>query len=352
MAFTEFGTGSNQAVKRWSNQLMRETFGKMDVTSLIGRGPGSVIQLRTELNKDPGDQIKFDLRVQDRGNGVNGDSRLKGYEDALTFYQDSLLINQKRKAHSFLGMSQQRTVHDLRAEGRDSLAEWYSWFIEAGLLAHAAGLCGDGNESVAGALGADTGAADFAGNTVTALDAGHLVDKTGSAFSIEMIDETLAKAKTQNPRVAPCRIGGREKYILYLHPYQTWSLRTETTGINWNQIHRDASARGPENPIYTGALGEYNNVIIRESEFVPINGSVVTAVLFGAGAMSIGFGNAWKTLSRGTGTGAFFSYEEEVDDYGNEMGVAAASVLGMKRNQFNSKAFGVMGIRTTESAPS
>ena len=355
MGFTEFGSGDPQAVKRWSSRLMRETFGKMDCKALIGTSEDSVFQMLTDLDKNPGDKIYFDLLKQDRSNGVNGDSRLKGFETPLTYFQDSLEINQKRHGHAFKGMSQQRTVHDLRASGRFSLSEWWAWFIEASLLAHCVGTPGDGTESVSGALGAAAaGDTDFAGNVLTAPTAAYTVDGTGGTFTLGLIDDAVAKAKVNNPRVAPARIGGRQKYVMYLHPYTVNKLRQDASANqnNWNEIQREASRRGAENPIYIGALGEYNGVILRESEFVPRVGNVSYNVLLGAGAAAIGFGNAWKrTKRRSAGGGSYFDWREDDDDYGNEEGIAGVSCLGITGTVFDSKPFGRILVTSTDAAP-
>jgi len=351
MAATEFGSGSPHAVKRWSEQLMRESFGKMDIRALIGKGEEACIQLKTELDKNAGDTIYYDLLSQDRSDGVNGDARLEGFETELTFFGDSLAINQKRHAHTFKGMSQQRTVHSLRESGRFSLSEWWAWFMEAALLAHGAGVSGDGNETVIGALGGSTGDTDFAGNTITALDAAHIVT-AGSTGDLEMIDDAVAKAKVNNPRVAPLMINGQKRYVVYLHPYTIKAIRTDTAAGQWNEITQRVGAQGASNPIYTGAIGEYNQCIIRESEFVPSVGTVRHGLLLGAGAMTIGFGNAWKKGKRaGAGGGTFFDWRERDGDYGNEEGVAGVSCLGMKGTQFDSKAFGRIGIRSADDAP-
>ena len=352
MAFTEFGTNDPQTRKVWSDKLMRETFGKMGIRTLISRGPEACIQLLTDLDKSPGDKITFDLLVQDRSPGVNGDARLDGFESALTYYPDELKINQKRHAHAFKGMSQQRTVHDLRKDGRFSLSEWWAWFTEASMFAHLCGVAGTGEETVVTALGADTGGVDFAGNTVTALDSAHLVNGAASNFSLDMIDDAVAKAKVQNPRVAPLNIGGKKCYVLYLHPYQVRSLRSSVGDSRWETIQVNANVRGNSNPIFTDALGMYNNVILRESEFIPRSGTNIThAIMLGQGAAALAYGNAWVKRGTGAGGGTFFNWREKEDDYGNEIGVAGISVLGVKGTQFGGEAHGRIGIRTTEAPP-
>ena len=273
MAVTEFGTGSAQAVKRWCDKLFRESLGKTFIKKFMGKGPDAIIRLLTDLENDAGDEIKYDLRVQDRSNGVQGDTRLKGFEAALVFHQDSILINQLRQAHAFRGMTQQRTVHDLRAEGRASLSDWFAWVYDTLMFAYLAGVAGDSNESAAGILGAG----GFAGNGLTAPDAAHLVDKTGSAFGLADLDNAIAKAKVTNPRVRPTMDGGNPKYVAVLHPYSIRSLKLAGTTA-WNTIHENASLRGSNNPIYTGALGEYNGVVLHESEFIPRVGDVTQSL--------------------------------------------------------------------------
>jgi len=373
MADTVIATGSDQAVKRWSDQLMRETFGKMAIRGLIGRSNDSPIKMMTELDKNAGDEIKYDIRVQDRSAGVSGDNPLQGdssvggaagAETLLVFHQDSLLINQKRNAHVFGAMTQQRTLHDLRREARDSMSDWYAWGIEAGTLAHLAGTTGDDSESSEPFLfetttGVPVVGADVFGNTVAAIDAAHeVVTGAGADFSIGLVEDVVAKAKTVNPRVAPARIDGEMCYILLLHPYAARSIRKEVDSAGnagWIDSIRRAALRGEANPIWTGALGKYNNVILVENEFVPYDTvtPVATNVFMGACAGSIAFGNAWNRMSRArsNGGGSYWSYIENVDDYGNKTGFGTGSVMGVKRCLFNGQSFGGMTIESGDVAP-
>jgi N4-gp56 family major capsid protein len=373
MADTTIGTGDAQAVKRWSDQLMRETFGKMAIRGLIGRGQNACIRLLTDLDSDAGDAIKYDLRYQDRSAGVSGDDRLKeasgadGSESALVFHQAEVVVNQKRNAHVFGQMTQQRTVHDLRREARDSMSNWFSWGLEAGFLAHLAGTTGDGNESSEPFLfetttGAATTGADVFGNTVAAIDAGHEISAPTTMFNLDMVEQAVALAKTVNPRVAPARIDGEDRYIILIHPYAARDLRSQLDGTqagtqSWINSMRQAGMRGEANPIWTGALGEYSGALLVENEFVPFIGAASANtchnVLLGAGAGAIAFGNAWNRMSsvRANGGGSYFSYIEDVDDYGNRTGYGVGSVTGFERCDFNSAALGVVTIVSQDAPP-
>ena len=142
MAVTEFGTNDAQAVKRWSDTLFRETIGKTYCKRFMGRDSNAILKVLTELENSAGDIIKYDLRTQDRSNGVQGDTRLKGFESALQFSQDELKIDQLRNAHAFRGMTQQRTVHDLRKEGRASLSTWFARVYDVMMFTYWAGVIG------------------------------------------------------------------------------------------------------------------------------------------------------------------------------------------------------------------
>lgn len=354
MAYTEFAKGSPFAVKRWSDGLMRETLGKLSIKGCMGKGADACIQVIGDLDKNPGDTVFFDLQALDRSSGVNGDARLEGFETPLTFFQDQIQINQKRQGHAFLGMSQQRTVRDLRESAKFSLSNWWSWFIESSTFAHICGVVGDGPENVASALGVSAGV-DIFGNTIALADAGHSVNGSAGTFVYQLIDDAVAKAKMANPRVAPLNIDGQEKYVFYLSPYQVRSLRRDTASTgnsNFLTINQNAGVRGEMNPIYTGALGEYNGCILRESEFLPSVGNLRYSVLMGQGAGAIAFGNAWNKHSRAAGGGgSFFSWKEQERDYDNEQGVGSCSILGFKAPVFNSQRFGAIVVTSTDAAP-
>jgi N4-gp56 family major capsid protein len=96
-----------------------------------------------------------------------------------------------------------------------------------------------------------------------------------------------------------------------------------------------------KNPIFTGALGMYNGVVLHESTRVPAaptNGNVRRAVLLGAQAGVMAFG-------RGYGKNTY-SWEEEMFDYGNQLGVAAGSIAGMTKTRFNGSDFASIVVPT------
>jgi N4-gp56 family major capsid protein len=105
------------------------------------------------------------------------------------------------------------------------------------------------------------------------------------------------------------------------------------------------------NPIFSGALGVYNGVILHEAFRVSqgVNSStgaaistVRRAVLCGAQSAFIGFGQntSFKEMS----------WQEKLFDYGNQLGVKAGSIFGLKKAVFNSTDFGTVVVSSYAAA--
>ena len=129
-------------------------------------------------------------------------------------------------------------------------------------------------------------------------------------------------------------------YVAFLHPTQVYSLRTttSTTTVQWFDIQKAAMMGGEieKNPIFNGALGIYNNVILHESSYVPngISGatglevtSVKRAIFAGAQALNLAFGQDFSFDN--------FDWNEKLFDYGNSLGVEAGCMFGVKKSVFN-----------------
>lgn len=350
MAFTAFGTNDSQTVKIWSKLLMKEALKATYFMKFLGDGKRAIIQRLEELEKGAGDQIKYDLLMQMTNAGVEGDNRMKDNEEAMVYYQDSVLIDQLRNAHAFKRMSQQRTVHEMRSDAQANLSDWYAGKYDDYMFRY---------------LGGDTGLS-FAGNTGVVADTDHYtvtgtVSHTGtiatdeanlgSTSQIALSDLNFAKekGKTITPPIRPAVVDGEEYNVVVLHPYSVTDLKLNiaaSTYTNWADIQLYANRRGLKNPIFTGALGVYEGCILFEAQRIHSPSSNVRRnLMLGAQAGVFALGNAYKKTDQTKAGGKnLFSWNEEVTDYGNEKGVAVGSIFGMKKTRFNSKDYGCMTI--------
>lgn len=347
MSTTSYGVNDALAVKLWSKKLFQESLKQTYFSKFIGKSSSSVIQIKDETSKSAGDKITVGLRMQLTGDGVLEDGTLEGNEEALTTYSDSVYINQLRHAVRSAGkMSEQRVPFSVREEARSGLQDWWSNRLDTAFF----------NQ-----LGGNTAVVDtrFTGNQAAiAPDAAHKIYLNGSAdesatsafiFDLTIIDKCVEKAETATVPIRPIMVGGEAKFVMFLHPYQVYNLRTSTSTGQWLDIQKAAMAGGKEsnNPIYTGALGEYNRVILHSSTRVPMGVNSTTAAAISTVRRSIFCGAQAGMMAYGKDSeGGEMNWVEELFDFKNQLGVAAGMVFGIKKAQFNGADFGTIVVPT------
>lgn len=353
MAVTSFATGDALAVKLWSKKVSVEALKQTWVFKFMGKSDNSLIQIYDDTNKSAGDRIRIPLRRLISGAGVQGDGTLEGNEERINYYSDDIFINQLRHAVREGGrFSRQLIPFEVREHARLSLQDWWAdridtWFFNQ--------ICGNTNQ-------ADT---KYTGNqTAIAADSDHLIYAGGAStdaslsnsatykFTLTLVDVAVEKAKTLEVPIRPIMINGEEKYVMFLHHYQVTDMRTNISAGQWADLQKAAIQGGQitNNPIYTGALGEYNNVIFHASNRVPgfsAGASLVAdtgkiAVMCGAQACAMAFG-------RDNGPERY-QWVEDYFDYENQFGVAAGMIGGMKKLRFNGSDFATIAIRTYGAA--
>lgn len=353
MATTDYPVGHPLAVKLFSKKLMQEALKQTWFAKFIGKSAGSLIQIKEETSKGAGDKITFGLRMQLTTDGVTGDSTLEGNEESLVTYSDSIFINQTRNAVRSDGlMSEQRVPFSVREEARMALTDWFADIWDSAFFNQ---LCGNtavatGNRSGNNAtIAVSSTRIQYSDGKTT--EAGIASTGASTQMRLNLIDYAVEKAKTATPLIRPVRVDGKDMYVLFIHPYQTTQLRTTTDTGQWLDIQKAAMTGGlvSDNPIFTGALGMYNNVIIHEDTRVPAapsQSTVKRAVLCGAQAGVMAFGQDFGSGSIGSN----FKWTEKMFDYDNQLGVSAASIFGLKKTVFNSVDFGTIVIPTQSIA--
>lgn len=346
MATTAYPVNHPLARKLWAKQLAYEAISEAYFGRFVGTSKNSLCQLKTETEKEAGDRIRIGLRVKLAGSGVSGDGTLEGNEESLTTYYDDVLIDQLRHAVRSDGkMSEQRVPFSVREEARDSLKDWWTERLDTAFLNQLAGNTAQADVRYTGmqATIAPTSTRLIAAN-------GHdteasLSDTTTHSLKLSDIDRAVAKAKTVSPLIRPIKIDGQEKYVLFIHENDMYQLRASNTSTvgNYVDLFKAAMSGGvyKDNPIVKGASFEYNNVIVHASNRIPNVPSSTTrrrCVLAGAQAMALAVGQG--------GSPEGMSWEEELFDYGNQLGVAAGKIFGLKKTVYNSTDFGTIVIST------
>ena len=309
--------------KAWAKQLWREAEKDNFFAKFTGTGTDAIVQMKTELKKDKGDQITVPLMMNLVGAGITGDNMLEGNEEALQFYDCPVVIDQIRHAVRLEGaMEEQKTSLNLRTAAKDALKSWFAEKMEKMIVA---------------AL-------------TTAPDAGHVVyagGKTaenaivaGDTFSADLISIAARKAKTATPKIRRPKVEGKEYYVMLVDSYQARDLKNDQ---KWLEAQKFAAARGKDNPIFTGMLGIYDGVVVHEYEYLPREAKGASGVITGK-ALLLGCQAAIKAV----GKEAF--WKEKAFDYDNQVGFATGAIVGFKKSKFNSKDFACVQVITSSVA--
>lgn len=365
MAYTGFGVNDAETNKRWSKMLAAAERDTLDIAPLMGKKETAIIHIKDETEKGAGDRVTFTLRTRLTQKGIGSSGTAEGNAEALSTYTDAILIDEllcNVGAKSQYTIDAQRVPFNLRDECKDAAAEWWRDRKAASFLNH---VCGFTPVNTEGA----TSGIFYAGHNTVIAPAGasgltrHIWAGTASAdegltnsdlFTRVLIDRAKEGARLGNRMIRPVMVGGQEKYCIYIHDRQERQLRNDSATGGWQEITKFtySGVDVSKNPLYTGAIGEYNGCILRRSQDVT-NGvhsstgaaetDVYRAVLLGTQAAVAAFGRKGFGPSK-------YRWNEELIDHGRKLEVSALSIFGIKKAQFNSVDHGTLVISTHDGS--
>lgn len=362
------GVGDAQAVKKWSGLLsVAATKTSYFSNKMMGEGKRSKrpIQRIDDLQSDAGDQVTVDLLMPMKMEPVIGADTLDGKEEALRYYTDRVLIDQVRGGAD-LGdrMTRKRTLRSLREDALEAMKNWWARLFDELFFIHMSGARGTGTGYLWSANNAF-----FNVNSLNAPDSSHLMYAStatskatitsGMGMDLRMIDRAVAKAETMGGdttdelSMLPCDIDGESKFVCLMHTFQFDAMKSSTATGQWLDIQKAAAAaQGQKNPIFSGALGEHNNVILHKHR------NVVQFSDYGAGAnlpaaRALFMGSQAALICFGSpGTGLRFDWTEEMKDHGDKVKIGSNSIFGVKKATYKNadssvtRDFGVMALDT------
>lgn len=314
----------------------------------IGESPDSIIQKITQLQKKSGDTVKVTLFSKLQGQGTDGDATLEGNEEAMSPFQDTLLVEQKRHAVRLAGrMTEQRSAINLRKQAAYALGTWARDYMSELLTIYLNGVRGTRTLTVI-----PTTFTSFANGVPAGPDAGHLLyagagTDAGLLASDKMttvvLDKVWAKTKLLINSGTPMRfpmVNGVPRPLVSIGPEQWYDLQQDP---DWVSAQENAAERGIKNPLFTGASGFWKGLIIKENPAQPLitNASgqstvpYAQGILLGCQAGALAFGG--EDGATDGGAGRWRSIQKEFD-FDNQTAFALASILGFKKLQFATPA--------------
>lgn len=351
MAVTNFARLTDHEKKLWSMSFWKAARNKSFITRLIGSGQDSVIQRITELKKtEKGTKAIITLVPDALGDGVAGDRTLKGNEEALRSFEDTIRIDQLRHAHKSEGrIADQKSIVDFRKTARDTLAYWIADRIDQMAFLVLSGVELTKTNKGADRVGSDLQYLEWADDIVPPSANRHFrwdytsaADqqlKAGDTTQVAAADTPSyrmlieAKAMLQDLQVKPVRGElGTELYHVFMTPQGVKHLKLDE---DFMKAWREAMPRTPNNPIFKGFDTIYlDGLAIHTQRYVYNTKGAPGGSKWGGGAVDgqrIIFAGAQAMAYADIGSPYWV---EEDDDYQNQHAISVGKIFGFKKPQF------------------
>lgn len=392
MAATEFargGTHTNLVPEKWSSKDFKFAFESNPLRAYMGTSAKSIIQVNKDFLKAKGDKLTFGLRALLSGNGQGSDGTYEGNEEAMTFHDFSVEIAERGHSTKLNGnMTEQSAFRNLRDSGKEAIKEWWGRIIARDVIDSLSGLASMEFSGVKSGVAAT----DVSGNAIATVNqvavsgtkstshtrfwaGGQASDgtiervandaaidsSTSNLFGTAVIDavKRMATATINSTGLAvspirPVFVNGKAHYLMLIHPLQMKSLRSETA---WKEAQQYANLRGLNNPLFSGAEGIWNGVVIRETDLLHtrygINGTAATEYFDSSADVCASGVQVARSLFLGAQSscmayGKMPVWKEGYCDapHDTKWAVHTDTIYGVKKSYFNSLEFGSIIVDT------
>ena len=310
---------ANLVPKVWAKKVWHEGVKDSYFDKFTAMDGSNVVHQNKDLTNVKGDSVVFGLMMNLTGSGVEGNrQKLSGAEDTLNIYDFTVQTQLVRNAVSRFEADDQKSQYDMLKEIKVVLKQWLSDWLDNKLISKLSYNPSNGEVLYASPAGTQS--------SITAND----------KLTTTIISRAKRKAMMHAPKVQPIKVDGMDKYIMLVHP---WAARDLKDDPKWLAAQQNANVRGSKNPIFTGALGEYDGVILYEYERV---------VCDNTGASSA---NVCHNLLLGRQAACFAvarpaKHIEQTDDYGNIAGNGIAFYGAVEKTKFNGADYGIINVMT------
>jgi hypothetical protein len=310
---------ANLVPKVWAKKVWHEGVKDSYFDKFTAMDGSNVVHQNKDLTNVKGDSVVFGLMMNLTGSGVEGNrQKLAGSEDTLNIYDFTVQTQLVRNAVSRFEADDQKSQYDMLKEIKVVLKQWLSDWLDNKLI----------DKLTSNNSSAETVYASAAGTqaSITAND----------KLTTTIISRAKRKAQMHAPKIQPIKIDGMDKYIMLVSP---WAARDLKDDPKWLAAQQNANVRGSKNPIFTGALGEYDGVVLYEYERLynistgASSANVCHNLLLGKQAACFAVARPAKHI-------------EQTDDYGNIAGNGIAFYGAVEKTKFNGSDFGVINVRT------
>ena len=350
---------SANRVQQWADDEFFEYTRKNPLNRYMGSGENSIIQVKEELTKDPGDRITFSLVSRLTGTGVADDATLEGNEEALGNYGHQVTVHQIRNGVVVGKYERIKTKIDLLAAAKVMLRMWNMEQLRDLFLSRLLSPVTDGLTTYAAATEAQKDAWETANNPSDtnqrilfgAAKSNSTLDHSAGMTTVDATNDDLHQdivrigkrmAQSCDPHIRPVADeDGVERFVHFVGSVPMRDLRA-----NWETILSNADVRGSENALFAGGDLKIDNVIVHE---VPELDQLNTATPAGTTIANVGDGGTVEvqaTFLCGA-QALLLAWAQRMGvnmddfDYKNKRGVAVDEIRGCEKASYNSFQHGV-----------
>jgi N4-gp56 family major capsid protein len=342
MADTRVASGLT--VEQWDEKYFVEYLTENRFAGEMGTNENSIIQVKENLMKKPGDRVNFALVNRLTNDAITGSNTLEGNEEDMSSRSFEVAVNKRRNGVRVAEIDEQFSAIGLRDAAKAVLKDWSLKDTEGLIIQKLSNFNGTRYSSASeavkdewlvdnadrvlfGALRSNNSAND---HSASLLNCDTTADKLNAAAVSKMktIAETVA-----NPLIRPIRSTaskGRRYYVMYAHPYAFNDLKADTTITT---AQREVVLQMENERLFEGGDLYWDGVIIKQIEQAQVewdfglvgnsSARVVGAYLCGAQAVGAAYAKRWTS-------------KEKSFDYDDKKGVAIESIYGIEKMQFGS----------------
>lgn len=301
---SELAVPSGMTVQQWDDQYFTEYYNKNWFKKFMGTGSSSMIQVREDLTKKPGDSITFQLVNNLTGAAKGATEDLEGQEEDLMLRSHKVTVQEYSHAVKWSNFEAQKTAIDLRGAHKDSLMAW-NRRLQRDQIIDALGSIDGVKYASATETQKDTwltnntdrvlfGKLKSNGSSLDHSTALATLDNTDDKLTPDALSLMKRLAKTANPKITPfVARGGVEESDSYVVFANSLAMRDLANNSVFVQANREARERTSSNPLFNSADYLWDNLFIYEIEDIPIysNGTINVGQVFLCGAQALG--EAW-----------------------------------------------------------
>jgi N4-gp56 family major capsid protein len=344
MALTTVATGLT--VEQWDDKFFTEFLTENRFSGEMGTSESSIIQVKENLTKKPGDRVNYALVNRLVNDAITGRSTMEGNEEDMNTRSYEQVVDKRRNAVRFAEVDEQFSAISLREAAKATLKDWSMKDMETQIIQSLASINGV-RYSVATEAQKDAWLVDNADRVLFGAAAAGLTDHSADLALLDTTTDVLKAAAitkmkymaltTASPKIRPIRSSknGRYYFVLYVDPRLFRDLLAETSSPII-QAQREVSLELENDRLFQGGDILWNGVIIKEvHEMFSVLGPPLTnvgdaataevgcAFLCGAQAIACAYARRWKSTT-------------QEFDYNDKFGVEISSIYGVGKMLFGS----------------